>query len=215
MFTGLIEDVGTLLSLTQTGNAAKLQVKSNLPASEISLGDSIAVNGACLTVESLSAGTIHFHALQETLRRTNLGLQSPGSALNLERALRLSDRLGGHLVSGHVDAMVPILSIGRAGDDLVVTAGLPSDLRELVIMKGSVALNGVSLTVASLEQDSFTTHIIPHTWTHTNLSRLRAGDQVNLEVDMIGRYVLRRMQVQQEQKTSAVSMETLNEAGFV
>lgn len=215
MFTGLIEDVGTLLSLTQTGNAAKLQVKSNLPASEISLGDSIAVNGACLTVESLSAGTIHFHALQETLRRTNLGLQSPGSALNLERALRLSDRLGGHLVSGHVDAMVPILSIGRAGDDLVVTAGLPSDLRELVIMKGSVALNGVSLTVASLEQDSFTTHIIPHTWTHTNLSRLRTGDQVNLEVDMIGRYVLRRMQVQQEQKTSAVSMETLNEAGFV
>ncbi len=215
MFTGLIEDVGALVRVAVTGKAAKLSVRTQLPTSEIALGDSVAVNGACLTVEAHEGNVIHFHALQETLSRTNLGQATAGTALNLERALRVGDRLGGHLVSGHVDATAPVLQVGKEGDDLVLVVSLPDDLRELVIMKGSIAVNGVSLTVARLERDRFGVCIIPHTWTHTNLSRLHRGDLVNLEVDMIGRYVLRRLEVQAEGSSSKVSLEQLEKAGFL
>ena len=192
MFTGLIEDVGALVGVAVTGKAAKLSVRTQLPAAEIALGDSVAVNGACLT-----------------------GRAAAGAALNLERAVRVGDRLGGHLVSGHVDATAPVIHAGPDGDDLALVVGLPDDLRELVIMKGSVAVNGVSLTVARLEQDRFGVCIIPHTWAHTNLSLLRRGDLVNLEADMIGRYVLRRLEVQAERSSSKVGLEQLEKAGFL
>ena len=215
MFTGLIEDVGALVSVALTGKAAKLSVRTHLPATEIALGDSVAVNGACLTVEARDGDVVHFHALRETLSRTNLGRAATGAALNLERAVRVGDRLGGHLVSGHVDATAPVIHAGPDGDDLALVVGLPDDLRELVIMKGSVAVNGVSLTVARLEQDRFGVCIIPHTWAHTNLSLLRRGDLVNLEADMIGRYVLRRLEVQAERSSSKVGLEQLEKAGFL
>ncbi|MDD4098036.1 MAG: riboflavin synthase [Lentisphaeria bacterium] len=215
MFTGLIEDVGILVSMTLTGKAAKLAVRTHLPAAEMAVGDSIAVNGACLTVEELAQDAVHFHALRETLGRTNLSRLAAGASLNLERAVRVGDRLGGHLVSGHVDAMAPVYHAGPDGDDLVLVVGLPAELRELVIMKGSVAINGVSLTVARLEQDRFGVCIIPHTWAHTNLSLLRRGDQVNLEADMIGRYVLRRLEVQAEDRAGKVDLEQLAKAGFL
>lgn len=215
MFTGLVEDIGTVTALHSAGKAAKLSVRCSLPPAAIRIGDSIAVNGACLTVEAIGDDSLSFHSLRETLTRTNLGDCRSGSRVNLERALRVGDALGGHLVSGHVDCRSEVMRIGKDGDDFVLDVALPADMRELVIMKGSIAVNGVSLTIARLTDDSFGVSIIPHTWTHTNLQYLKAGDAVNLEFDMIGRYILRHLALREGRSDSAVTMATLEKAGFL
>lgn len=211
MFTGLIEDVGELTGRTPQGNAAKLAVRTSLPAREIKLGDSIAVNGACLTVESVAEGMVRFHTLNETLNRTNLGAVPVGGKVNLERALRFGDRLGGHLVSGHIDTTAPVLRVGHAGEDIVLTIALPESLRALVIPKGSIAVNGVSLTIADLDDASFSLRIIPHTWQATNLPQLAAGSPVNLEADLVGKYILRSHALS---STPKLGMDDLRNAGF-
>ncbi len=215
MFTGLIEDIGTVTALHSAGKAAKLSMRCALPTAAIRVGDSIAVNGACLTVEAVGADSLSFHSLRETLSRTNLGDCRSGSRVNLERALRLGDALGGHLVSGHVDCSSKVTRIGRDGDDFVLDVALPADMRELVIMKGSIAINGVSLTIARLIDDAVGVSIIPHTWTHTNLQDLKAGDAVNLEFDMIGRYILRHLALREGRGDSTVTMSALEKAGFL
>jgi riboflavin synthase len=216
MFTGLIEDVGQLVACTRTGKAAKLTVRTALPVDTIAVGDSIAVNGACLTVESAAPAEnmLAFHTLTETLAKTNLGQVKRGGGLNLERALRLGDRLGGHLVSGHVDQVVPIRAIGRAGDDIALELPVPDALRLLVIPKGSIAVNGISLTIADLREDALTIHVIPHTWENTNLKRARTGDPVNIEADMIGKYILRAQSAAPAAAASGVTWDSLAEAGF-
>jgi len=214
MFTGLIEDVGELIARRNMGNAAKLGIKTDLPCGEIAVGDSICVNGACLTVEHIQVqnGTLTFHALSETLGRTNLGSLPKGSRLNLERSLRAGDRLGGHFVMGHVDCTAQVIDVKHERSDLIVQVQLPENIRSLVIPKGSIAVDGISLTIANLVKDAFSVHVIPHTWQNTNLQRARSGTVVNLEADMLGKYILRSRQVQ---GTSAhVSMETLEQAGF-
>ncbi len=216
MFTGLIEDVGTLLERRLLGRAARLRVRAAaLPVAEVRPGDSLSVNGACLTVEEAdpAAGTLSFHCLHETLRRTTLAELPAGSLLNLERALRLGDRLGGHLVAGHVDATAPVLAIERREDDIEVTVGSPPELQELLVPKGSIAVDGISLTIAALEAESFRVRIIPHTWEHTNLRRAAPGDRVNLEGDLIGKFVLRRAQVS-DGKQGRVTWDDLTRAGF-
>jgi riboflavin synthase len=216
MFTGLIEDVGTLLERRPVGRSAKLRIRSGLPLGEIRVGDSICVNGACLTVEEADAAghSLVFHCLNETLSRTNLAKASAGSLVNLERALRLGDRLGGHLVAGHVDATAPVLRVERRDDDLEVTLASPAELQDLLVSKGSIAVNGISLTIAALQAESFSVRIIPHTWERTSLRSARPGDLVNLEGDLVGKFVLRR----EERRRSAdgtVTLEKLGEAGFV
>lgn len=217
MFTGLIEDVATLHACRRQGHAAKLDVETALPLADLRIGDSIAVNGACLTVEAIRANAriVVFHTLAETLRRTTLGALASGSPLNLERALRLGDRLGGHLVQGHVDATACLESIGREGDDYVVRVNLPDRLRALVIPKGSIALDGISLTIAELTADSLALHIIPHTWEATNLRAARPGTRVNLEGDMIGKYILRQTQTAHAAPPAALSMTDLERSGFL
>ncbi len=217
MFTGLVEDVGTMLALAVTTGGWKLSVRTALPLDEIDSGDSIAVNGACLTVESRTParGALVFHALQETVERTNLRRLSRGDPLNLERALRAGDRLGGHMVSGHVDQCVPVRSVQPVGRDWSVTVELPAALSEYVIEKGSVAINGVSLTVAALDADSLSVRLIPETWKRTNLRSLRVGDPVNLEVDMVGKYVKRFTNAQvAPHARGTVTMSALEQAGF-
>lgn len=211
MFTGLIEDVGKLAGRDMRGQAGQLVVTTALPTAEINVGDSVAVNGACLTAECVGDGTVTFHALQETLRVTNLGRCPVGACLNLERALRVGDRLGGHFVTGHVDAVADILAIDRHQQDIVLTIGLPGNLSAVVIPKGSIAVNGISLTIAAVAASSFTVHIIPHSWEHTNLRSARPGDPVNLEGDMLGKYIIR---FEQDRKGSA-SVESLRNAGFM
>jgi len=214
MFTGLIEDVGRLAGRARTGAAGKLIVETALPLDEVRLGDSIAVSGACLTVSRIlpARRALEFHTLAETLDRTNLGTRPVGSLVNLERALRVGDRLGGHLVQGHVDVAAPVLGIGRSGDDLSLRIQLPETLAKLVIPKGSIAVEGISLTVARLDSGTFECRIIPHTWKATNLAAFRAGDLVNLEADMVGKYILR--QSDEPATRDEVTPETLRNAGF-
>ncbi len=213
MFTGLVETTGILAGMTRTGKSAELLVRCSLPVAELVRGESIAVNGVCLTLTGCGKGGLSFHALSETLNRSNLG-DSVGRKVNLERALRLGDRLGGHLVSGHIDCRAEVLDIGRVEDDYELRVALPSAVAGQVVMKGSVAVNGVSLTIASLSRSDFTVRIIPHTWAETNLSDLQAGDAVNLETDMLGKFVLRQLELKEESHGGGVTMETLFKAGF-
>jgi len=199
MFTGLVEGTGVLRDRTLEGDAGKLLLHTPL-ATEMAPGDSIAVNGTCLTVEEIDgpASCLRFHTLQQTLNVTNLGSVQIGGKVNLERPLRVGDRLGGHLVLGHVDGTAAILGVERLQDDWVVEVTLPDPLFPLAIDKGSICLDGISLTIAELRERSFTVHIIPYTWEITNLCEARAGKLVNLEMDMVGKYVLRREQLNEQ-----------------
>lgn len=191
MFTGLIETTGTLLDRRLDGEAGTLEIQTDLAAA-MALGDSLAVNGCCLTVAAIPApDRLRFHVLQQTLRVTNLGAEAIGRPLNLERALRVGDRLGGHLVAGHVDCTAAVLDRRRQRDDWVFRIALPAAMAPYVIDKGSIAVDGISLTVARLLDAAFELHIIPVTWELTNLAQRAPGERVNLEMDMVGKYILR------------------------
>lgn len=192
MFTGLIESVGTVKVHEPRGNdAARLVIEAPF-ADELSLGESVAVNGCCLTVTGKEGG-VSFDLLVETLNRTNLGTLKPGSRVNLERALRADGRFGGHFVQGHIDTTAEVLSAEPKGDDLNLVISIPREGVRYFIEKGSIAVNGVSLTVASLNAESFGLWIIPHTLQETNLGDLKQGDRVNLEYDLIAKYAERQL----------------------
>jgi riboflavin synthase len=206
MFTGLIEAVGTIRSLEQRGEGARLILESPLSA-ELALGESLAVNGCCLTVTASEpgvitseSGTVGFDLLGETLARTNLGALRRGSRVNLERALRADGRFGGHFVQGHMDTTAKVLVAEHTGADLQLIIELPPEGACYFVEKGSIAVNGVSLTVASLGEDSFGLWIIPHTIQETNLGDLQPGDFVNLEYDMLAKYAARQMLLSQAEK---------------
>ena len=192
MFTGLIEAVGNVHALEERGDAARLILESQLGA-ELASGESLAVNGCCLTVTTSELGEATFDLLGETLARTNLGKLKAGSRVNLERALRADGRFGGHFVQGHIDTTAEVLLVERKGEDLNLVIELSDAGAPFLIEKGSIAVNGVSLTVASLGETSFGLWIIPHTLQQTNLGDLKVGDLVNLEYDMLAKYVVRQL----------------------
>ncbi|MFA6928896.1 MAG: riboflavin synthase [Lentisphaeria bacterium] len=211
MFTGIIEDLGTVVKITGQGNAARLEVRTGLPAKEIALGDSIAVNGVCQTVAEFHPPVLTFHALQETLQKSNLRHLQVGMEVNLESALRLGGKLGGHLVSGHVDCTGQVMSISdRAGDIALKIARPMGDFP--LVNKGSIAINGVSLTVAELTAEAVLVCIIPHTWKYTNLRLLQPGEEVNLEADLIGKYVQSLSGPYSSKKS--LTLDDLSQAGF-
>ena len=189
MFTGLIEDVGTISALRIKNRAAILAVKTKLPLRSLPTGASISVNGACLTVVEKSKQTFAVDVSPETLQRTSLETLAVGDVVNLERPMRLADRLGGHLVTGHVDGVAKIAAIAKDGEFTVVTFDVPPALGSLLVAKGSVAVDGISLTVNACHRTSFSVAIIPFTLQHTNLRARRVGDKVNIESDLIGKYV--------------------------
>jgi riboflavin synthase len=191
MFTGLVESLGTVRSLERRGDAARLTLETSL-AGELSLGESLAVNGCCLTVTGKEDGAL-FDLLVETLNRTNLGALQPGSRVNLERALRADGRFGGHFVQGHIDTTAEVISAQQKGVDLNLVIRIPKGGAPYFIEKGSIAVNGVSLTVASLAPEHFGLWIIPHTLQETNLGDLKSGDLVNLEYDMLAKYAERQL----------------------
>ena len=194
MFTGLIEAVGEITEVKPTPGGFRLRVSTSL-ASALANGDSLAVSGVCLTVISANAGGIHADVSPETARITTLGTVTRGTIVNLERPLRADARLGGHFVQGHVDAVGSIEEVRSEGDSIWVTVKFPSPLAPFIVRKGSIAVDGVSLTVAGVDDRHFDVQIIPYTWAHTNLRTLKAGDSVNLECDILGKYVARAIEV--------------------
>jgi riboflavin synthase len=189
MFTGLIEALGTVRLLDAEGAGRNLDVTEPTLAPQLAIGESVAVNGACLTVVERDHESFRFQVGPETLVRTNLGQLAVGDVVNLERSLRFSDRLGGHLVQGHVDGMGTIASRQHEGDWELVWFRCPTELAQQMISKGSVAVDGVSLTLIDVTSDSFSVALIPHTLAQTTLGRKTVGTTVNLETDLIAKYV--------------------------
>lgn len=189
MFTGLVELTGKVLSLEPRGESARLIVEAPKIAPELTLGESVAVNGCCLTVTDIANGTFAFDLLMQTLRVTSLGDLQTGSLVNLERAMRLGDRFGGHFVQGHVDDTLRILDFSPHGQDHRLEVEFPSKHHGLVIPKGSICIDGISLTAAEVTASSVTCWIIPHTAQLTHLHTKKAGDRVNVEFDMLGKHV--------------------------
>lgn len=216
VFTGLIEEVGRLSRLSpSSGGGAKIKVKAEKVLQDISLGDSIAVNGTCLTAIAWdeTEGWVEFDAVAETLQKTTLASLAPGSALNLERALAVGSRLGGHYVTGHVDGVGRLHSRTPKGNGTVYRFEVEPDLLPFIAPKGSIAVDGISLTVVDVTESGFTVWIVPHTAQATNLQNHKIGEAVNLEVDILAKYVARM--VCRAGEGGTVSMKKLTEAGFL
>lgn len=190
MFSGIIEERAVIDSVSQSGGGARVVVRSGLDHSETQLGDSIAVNGVCLTVVEKNDALLSFDAVNETIKRTNLKSVRSGSFVNLERSLRVGERVHGHFVFGHVDGVVKLLSSIQDGSSIRLSFDLPMEFRPYIVTKGSVSISGVSLTVGEVSGGSFSVYIIPHTAAETTLGALTIGEEANLEVDMLARYVL-------------------------
>jgi riboflavin synthase len=201
MFTGIIEEIGEVKSISSGIESRKLEIKAKKILSGLEIGESININGACQTVIRVKPDSFVIEAVTETLKRSNLRLLKKGDRVNLERALKLSDRLGGHLLSGHIDCTTEIKSISSDGDSLIFEFVLPSEYSDLIVGKGSIAIEGISLTVAVLKKSSFTVSIIPFTLKMTTLGEKRTGDLVNLEFDLFGKYVKRIMEGRDQGKS--------------
>ncbi|MDI6854923.1 MAG: riboflavin synthase [Deltaproteobacteria bacterium] len=191
MFTGLVEGLGEIAQINRLAEGIRLALTPPFPVAELTVGESVSVSGACLTVVSMDAQTFHAEVSPETLARTTLGLKKVKDTVNLERALKIGDRLGGHLVTGHVDAVGTVRERREGPDFFTLSIDFPAPLAPYIIEKGSIAVDGVSLTVNSVQGHRFSVYIIPHTAQKTTLAHLKAGEKVNLETDIIGKYVAR------------------------
>ncbi|RJX36201.1 MAG: riboflavin synthase [Desulfarculus sp.] len=216
MFTGLVEGVGRVGRITPQGPDAVLIIAPPWELGETVLGESIAVNGACLTVSKLTPQGFAVDVSAETLSRTNLGRLRTGGSVNLERSLRLGERLGGHLVTGHVDCVGSLLRIQPQGASYGLEVGLPSEHLRFVVGKGSICLDGISLTVNQVGSGSFGVNIIPHTWQATALHLAKQGDSVNIETDLIGKYVARLLNRDEDAPGASrgLSSEDLRRMGY-
>ena len=217
MFTGLIEGIGKISGIRRAHNEMRVTITPLFNTADCQLGDSVSVNGVCLTVMEMRDGSISMDVSGETLSGTTLGLLRLGDEVNLERALRLSDRLGGHLVSGHVDGIGKILKKEKAHQSWFIRIGIAKAISRYTINKGSIAVDGISLTINACEKDFFEVNIIPQTGMVTTLLTKKVGDPVNIETDLIGKYVEKlfsKGERQEERKTSGIDLETLVKHGF-
>jgi riboflavin synthase len=213
MFTGLIEDMGAVASFRRGHPAAVLGISTTLPVHELALGDSVAVNGICLTVTAHSGTVLSFDVSPETISKSTFASLRTGDRVNLERALRLGDRLGGHLVTGHVDCCGMLLKTEHVSGYHILTFTLPAGFSRYLVQKGSVAIDGISLTVNEVSGEGFTVTIIPHSFGKTTLAKLKPGGRVNIETDILGKYIERL--AQPIRSGTGLSMQTLAENGFV
>jgi len=220
MFTGIIEGQGVIRDSRALGGGRRVTIEAEIDLADTRVGDSIAVNGVCLTATMVSGRRFEADASPETLIRTTLGKLSHGSRVNLERALRFSDRLGGHLVTGHIDGTATVRSRKRVGNAEIFTFGLSADLAAYIVAKGSVAVDGVSLTVNQCGRDFFEVSIIPHTTSVTTIGSWQAGDTVNIETDIIGKYInhfltVGKTEADNRDHGGSITREALLKAGFV
>jgi len=215
IFTGIIEELGTINNIEHGTNSSRVNVRASQVLGDVKIGDSIAINGVCLTVTTFD--TSHFVAdvMAETLAKTNLNELNPGKQVNLERAVRLGDRMGGHLVQGHVDGVGKIIGQEKLDIATIFRIKAPAEVMAYIVKKGSVAIDGISLTVVEVTADSFTVSLIPHTAAMTTLGFKKPGDTVNLETDIIGRYIEKLIMSKQENKKSDLSLGFLAEHGFL
>lgn len=218
MFTGIVEEIGTILSVKKGVKSSALTISGDLIFEDMHIGDSIAVNGVCLTVMNKTKESFTADVMAETLRRSSLGSLKAGSKVNLERAMAANGRFGGHIVSGHIDGTGEIESFVREDNAVWVTVKTPVKLLKYIIEKGSIAIDGVSLTVAYVDNRCFKVSLIPHTAANTILLSKKAGDIVNLENDIVGKYIEKLMhfdeQVEEDTKTTGISMDFLAKNGF-
>ncbi|HWZ95176.1 MAG TPA: riboflavin synthase [Opitutaceae bacterium] len=189
MFTGIVEETGQVVSFALATNAWQLQISAEIARRDVALGDSIAVNGCCLTVAATDAKHLFFDLLEQTRRLTNFEVLGPGSTVNLERSLRFDGKVGGHFVTGHIDAQGVIEVFEQRGKDYYMRVRGPEGAGRNLVPKGSIAIDGISLTVAEVDGDAFAVWLIPHTLAVTNTGQRRAGERVNLEFDLLGKYV--------------------------
>jgi riboflavin synthase len=217
MFTGLVEEVGTVEAVRHGTGASRLVLQAPHVAPGTAIGDSICINGVCLTAVTVAPPRLEFEAVAETLRRSNLGELRPGDRVNLERAMAANARFGGHIVQGHVDAVGRVARITPEATSHLVTIEAPPELMRYVVEKGSIAIDGISLTVAAATPDSFTVAIIPHTWQATTLGNRRPGDRVNLEADVLAKYVERLLEARLKAeglRGAGLTEAALREQGF-
>lgn len=214
MFTGIVEELGDVLSMDEIGPKGQISILASKVLEGTKLGDSIAVNGVCLTVADLKKGSFVADVMGETLNRSNLGSLKKGDKVNLERAMAADGRFGGHIVSGHIDGVGKIVSISPEGNAVWYTISASDSILDGIVEKGSIGIDGISLTVAKITQTSFSVSIIPHTRANTTLSSKQVGDMVNLENDMIGKYVKKFFLAQNKKKESNITEEFLEKYGF-
>lgn len=212
MFTGIIEELGKISAFEKGGSGAKMKISANIVTEDTNEGDSIAVNGVCLTAIDIKSDSFSANVSPETLNRSTLGNLKTGAKVNLERAVTPSTRLGGHIVQGHVDAKGKFLKAIKQGDFWTVQINFPPETAKYFVYKGSVSVEGISLTIADLTENYFEIAVIPKTWELTNLSKLKSGDEVNLEADIIAKYVERLMLYG---KSEAITMKRLKTLGFL
>lgn len=215
MFTGIIEEIGYVKRINQQSRSAQIEIKADKVLGDVAVGDSIAVNGVCLTVVTFDSQHFTADVMPETVSKTNLRELKPGSPVNLERALQLGGRLGGHIVQGHVDAIGTIVEKQILEIAIIYRIATEPELLQYVVPKGSVAIDGISLTVVDVFQDSFTVSLIPHTAHETVLGEKKPGDRVNLESDIIGRYVKHLMNRNHGEERQALNLSFLAEHGFI
>lgn len=189
MFTGLVEETGKIKNIKAVGAARRFEIEADIILSDSKIDDSICVNGCCLTATEISEKSFSADVIEESLRKTNLGTLKIGSIVNLERSLLPTQRLGGHIMQGHVDTTGKIVSIKPETSGKLITVSFDGKFRKYIVPVGSIAINGISLTVAKVESNTFTVAIIPHTWENTSMKKIKPGDTVNLEFDVIGKYV--------------------------
>jgi riboflavin synthase len=215
MFTGLVEEIGKVQSIVKSAKSARITIKAIKVLEDVKLGDSISTNGVCLTVTEFDAKSFIVDVMAESMRRSNLNNLSPGDEVNLERALKVGDRLGGHIVSGHIDGVGTISKYQEEDNAVWITISASSELLKYIVQKGSIAIDGVSLTVAYVDDSVFKVSIIPHTKDVTTLLRKKAGEKVNLECDMVGKYIEKLLGVKEQAPVKqGIDFNFLSEHGF-